>query len=139
MANVINSLTKKFLAQPDPATLINEITALLIPIQYRKRERLLDSDDIGEFVAEVEFIRSLGGESLTCLIACPAKVANSYKGRCESTVLVWSRESDGSERVYAYRKEQMSIYRYKAVMPNNSPLPYAYKWTSTKGVNIAAR
>lgn len=132
-------LNKTFPTQPDITDLILALTDLTNKVQYRKRDRLLDADDLGEFAREIDYIRSIGGESLTCLIACPAKVASSYKGRCESTVGHWRREKDGSECVTIWRKEQMSKWRFKAELPNNSPIPYGYHWTNTKGTNIAAR
>lgn len=132
------NLQATFHSPATPADLILVAEYLLISIQFRKRERLLDSDDLGEFAKEADYIRSLGGEALIGLMACPTRKAGSYKGRCESTIIHWEF-SGGKDKLTISRREQMSKYRFKATMPNGSPVPYAYHWTSTKGVNIAAR
>ncbi len=55
--------------------------------QTRMRSRLVDHDDIGEFIQELPNLFSAGVFCVKYLGACPTKVANSYNGRAESTIL----------------------------------------------------
>jgi len=102
--------------------LSEQLTSSVNKAQRRKRSRLVDQDDIGEFINEIiELRKYFGLQLLIGTMACPSTLA--YKGRRNSTVLYYRKNEDGSEEVWAQREERINSYRFKAYLPHTSEIP----------------